>query len=584
MSMPLRALIVEDSEDDARLVLRELRRNDYEAESVRVDTADAMRAALAGGRWDLILCDYRVPGFGGPQALEVARSSGLDIPFVLVSGTIGEEAAVEMMRAGAKDYVMKGRLGRLGPVVKRELADAAARRGMRRAQIEWTAAFDSVQDPIFLHDAEFRVVRANLAYAKLAGMPVQEVIGKRYWEVFPVREGPLPGCGNPSERGGGFIEEEFTLPSGASFNSRSFRIVDERVDHHYSLHVLRDVTDRNRVQEALQASERHYRKLIEGGLDIFLLLDQAGKVAFRSASGKRLTGHSDTDIVGKAVIELVAPEDRPSAADVLARAYRSPGEEIRTEVRLIRDNGSLMPVEVMGRNLLDDPDVRGIVVTARDVTERKSAEKRLRRVNRALRTLSAGNEALVRAEDEADLVQRMCRTIVEIGGYHLAWVAYARDGADKAVEIVASSGNGAAELKQASISWGNGATGQGATGTAIRTGARQVLTNLEDEPRLDSLRDVVKKVGARSVVALPLLADEHAFGALAISSADVAGFDDEELKLLEELAGDLAFGVKGLRARAEGRVAAEKLHRSLHSTIEAIAATVEMRDPYTSGH
>ncbi len=183
--VPLRALIVEDAADDAALLVHELRKSGYEVVAERVETGAAMRAALKDKAWDFIFSDYMVPGFGGMEALKIAKESGLDLPFVIVSGKVGEDTLVEVMKAGASDFLVKGNLGRLGSVVNRELQDAAARRGVRQSSIEWRAAFDSVRDAIFFHDAEFRVLRANLAYAALAGMPIQQVIGKRYWEVFP---------------------------------------------------------------------------------------------------------------------------------------------------------------------------------------------------------------------------------------------------------------------------------------------------------------------------------------------------------------------------------------------------------------
>ena len=127
MSTPLRVLLVEDSEDDALLVLRELQREGYEPCHDRVDTAEAMSAALDDQPWDIIISDYSMPSFSMPAALEMMKGKGLDLPFIIVSGAIGEEAAVSAMRAGARDYVMKGNLARLGPAVERELREAEMR-------------------------------------------------------------------------------------------------------------------------------------------------------------------------------------------------------------------------------------------------------------------------------------------------------------------------------------------------------------------------------------------------------------------------------------------------------------------------
>ncbi len=134
MSTSLSALIAEDSEDDALLLVRELRRAGYSPVYERVETPEGMRAALQAHAWDVVIADYAMPSFGALAALEMLRASGLDLPFIVVSGTIGEEVAVALMRAGAHDYVMKSSLTRLGPAIQRELHEARMRRERRELE------------------------------------------------------------------------------------------------------------------------------------------------------------------------------------------------------------------------------------------------------------------------------------------------------------------------------------------------------------------------------------------------------------------------------------------------------------------
>src|SRR6266498_4646228 len=139
MGTYLRILLVEDSEDDARLVLREIKRGWYEVESERVESADAMQAALARQPWDLIICDFSLPRFSAPNALELLKKSGLDLPFIIVSGTIGEESAVNALKAGAHDFIIKGNFARLIPAIQRELREAKMRRERRERERELEA-------------------------------------------------------------------------------------------------------------------------------------------------------------------------------------------------------------------------------------------------------------------------------------------------------------------------------------------------------------------------------------------------------------------------------------------------------------
>jgi DNA-binding NtrC family response regulator len=134
MSTPLRVLLVEDSKGDANLIVLELQDSGYAPEFERVDTPEAFRAALTRQTWDLIICDYFLPRFSGLDALAMVKESGLDLPFIIVSGVIGEDVAVAAMKSGAYDYVMKGNLARLGPAVQRALQEAEERRARRRAE------------------------------------------------------------------------------------------------------------------------------------------------------------------------------------------------------------------------------------------------------------------------------------------------------------------------------------------------------------------------------------------------------------------------------------------------------------------
>src|SRR2546421_11964850 len=136
MGTPLRLLMVEDSEDDATFVLRALRRGGFEVTFERVDSAEAMRAALEHQPWELVLSDYHLPRFNALEAFAVLRERPRDLPFIIVSGTVGEEVAVEAMRMGVHDYILKGALTRLVPAVQRELREAAGRAERRKMQEE----------------------------------------------------------------------------------------------------------------------------------------------------------------------------------------------------------------------------------------------------------------------------------------------------------------------------------------------------------------------------------------------------------------------------------------------------------------
>jgi DNA-binding NtrC family response regulator len=138
MQRPLRVLVLDDNPDDAALIYRSLRRSGYEPVGSTMDTEEAFLREL-NGEIDLIISDYAMPQFGGLRALELLRQSGLDVPLIIVSGTIGEDTAVEAMRLGASDYLLKDRLVRLGAAAERAIAERRLRREMRAAEEQLAA-------------------------------------------------------------------------------------------------------------------------------------------------------------------------------------------------------------------------------------------------------------------------------------------------------------------------------------------------------------------------------------------------------------------------------------------------------------
>jgi len=138
MATPIRVLLIEDSEDAASLLVRALRQGGFEVASQRVDSAATLKQNLYSAPWDIVIADYSMPGFSGAAALQIVRSIDPDIPFFFVSGTIGEETAVQAMRQGANDYIMKGSLARLIPAIQRELREAEVRREHKRIERRMT--------------------------------------------------------------------------------------------------------------------------------------------------------------------------------------------------------------------------------------------------------------------------------------------------------------------------------------------------------------------------------------------------------------------------------------------------------------
>jgi HD-GYP domain-containing protein (c-di-GMP phosphodiesterase class II) len=219
-----------------------------------------------------------------------------------------------------------------------------------------------------------------------------------------------------------------------------------------------------------------------------------------------------------------------------------------------------------------------------DITDRRGAELGLHRLNRTLRTLSRGNEVLVRAASEAELLRDMCRVIVETGGYRMAWIGVAEHSAAKLITTAASAGEVGDYLDKTKITWADEPRGRGMVGRAVRSGEPKTSQDIATDPAMAPWREAARKHGFASSVALPLKDQSGVFGVLTMYSPEVNAFDTDELRLLQELAEDLAFGIRSQREHIAREALDQRWRASLEATIGAIASTVEMRDPYTAGH
>ena len=205
----------------------------------------------------------------------------------------------------------------------------------------------------------------------------------------------------------------------------------------------------------------------------------------------------------------------------------------------------------------------------------RQSDEEVRRVNRALKTLSECNQAMVRARDEADLLQSICSLLVKEGGYRMAWVGYAQQDEAKSVQPVAWAGTEEGYLEAARMTWGEDERGQGPTGRAIRTGQPAVARNTGSDPDFAPWREEARRHSYASSIALPLMKDGRPFGALMLYSVEVNAFDPEEVRLLTELTHDLAYGIEAFRARQERAEALKALQRANAYTRSLIEASLD---------
>ena len=262
MGKPLRVLMVEDSEDDALLVLRELRAAGYDPTHERVDTAAALEASLDRHPWDVVIGDYSMPHFSGTAALAILRERGLDIPYICVSGTITEELAVAAMKAGANDYVTKGLLKRLLPAIERELSDAQARATLRATEASFATLVEHAPVGIYRSSPEGRFLSVNAAVVRMLGYEsAADVLGldmARDVYADAAERQRLVERDTYSDRQYDSVEATWKRRDGRLLTVQlSVRAVRNRAGQvEYYETFVRDVTDQRRLQQQVLQSQK----------------------------------------------------------------------------------------------------------------------------------------------------------------------------------------------------------------------------------------------------------------------------------------------------------------------------------------
>ncbi|NWG30767.1 MAG: PAS domain-containing protein [Rhodocyclaceae bacterium] len=444
--------------------------------------------------------------------------------------------------------------------------------------IDLRRVLDAGPNPIFLHDREFRLILANRAYLALAGMTEEEALGRPYWEVFPKNGGPLPSCLHAMDKAEEEETEEVRLPDGRVFLSRSAPLFDAHGAYLCSRHDLTDITALDRARAAIAASEAKHRTLLENlPQKIFWKDSRSVYVACNAAYARELKLAQPDDIAGRDDFEFypreLAEKYRADDARIMAGGRV---EEIEEPYRAADGQESWVHT-VKVPLLAASGGPTGILGIFWDVTEQRRARQRIERLDRMYRTISLCNQTLVHATDELTLCREMCRVLVNHGGFRGACVLHG-NGAEHALTVA-----GAAGLNEEETRWVVAFCTRRAaeTGGKFQTGTADICNDLTHEPKLGTVN---AELDATSAAMLPLVSEGHHFGCLWVGSREANAFDGETVALLQELAGDLAFGIGNLRSRAERMGILEKLDASLDHAVTAIAGTVEMRDPYTAGH
>ncbi len=347
---------------------------------------------------------------------------------------------------------------------------------------------------------------------------------------------------------------------------------------------LIDITRRKEAEDALRESEQRFSAVFHDSPagTALIDLDDDNRIVDVNRAWLEMLGYEGEDLIGRATARSKIWVD-PASQDAMYAAIGSPPGLWSSDIRMRRKDGAVVDVGMTLRRI----EIGGrpfVIALGRDITERRRAERAIGRLNRTLRTLSSGNEALVRAKDEQHLLDEMCRIFVERGGYLAAAIRYAEHDTEKSLRLVAYAGADRERLGAENLVWADVPLGRGPTGTAIRTGKVQVRQDLVANSLPSSRQKILDELGVAAAIGLPLKSGPEMLGALTIYAGETNAFTPEEVGLLTELSNDLAFGIVALRDRKEREGHERRLRETLDTTIEALSRTVETRDSYTAGH
>jgi len=317
-------------------------------------------------------------------------------------------------------------------------------------------------------------------------------------------------------------------------------------------------------EEDLRRSEERFRTFADSTYDWETWRAPDGKYLYVSPSCGRITGYRSEEFMAdpSLVARIVHPEDQAITAKHFLEDFRAQ-ETVHLDFRIVTRTGEERFISHYCQGVFGkDGEWLGRRASNRDISMRKRAETELHRVNRALKVLGESSQAMARAVDEKEFLAEVSRMIVDVGGYRLAWIGFAQEDEKKSVRPMAQAGFEDGYLEKADITWADTQRGRGPTGTAIRTGRPTVCKNILKDPRFAPWRGEAVRRGYGSSIALPVRIDDKAIGALNIYATEPDAFDAEEVRLLEELASDISYGLTALRNKFEREKAEEALVKS----------------------
>ena len=384
MDKKLRILLLEDVASDAELIERQLRKAKLAFSSERVETKEAFVRGIEKFKPHLILADYSLPTFDGLSALAIAQEKCPDVPFIFVSGSIGEEFAIETLKKGATDYVLKDHLSRLVPTVRRALDEAEERikrkeaeEAVKNSAREWHVTFDAIRDPVFLTDLAGKILRCNETMVRFLRKPFSEIVGQNCRQLVcrleSMEECPLRRMKKSHRR------ETNVVPIGERyFNLSTDPLLDKAGDLIGAVHIMTDITERKQAQDLLRKEHNLLQALIDNTPDYIYFKDDKNRFIRVNKARAELSGTTPENMIGKTDSDFFPQKQAKGFFADDNRVMESKEPLLDKPEKITHADGTehwISASKIPRRN--ERGQVIGTMGISRDITERKKAEKKL---------------------------------------------------------------------------------------------------------------------------------------------------------------------------------------------------------------
>jgi PAS domain S-box-containing protein len=587
MATPLHVLILEDRPADAELMLHQLRRDGFDPDWQCVDNEADFRAALHPSV-DIILADYSLPQWSATHAIRVLQETDLDIPLIIISGTLGEELAVACIKQGAVDFFLKDRLARLGSAVVNALNAKRLRvekqqavKTLRAREQQYRELIENLHSGIVVHAPDTRIILHNQKASELLGLSHDQMMGRTtadpVWNFIREDGSPMPTDEYPVNRVLASRQPLTNLVLGIGrpgtadrvwVLKNAFPVFNDQQEIEHIVVTFVDITDRKRAEEALRESEARVRTVIESAADAVISVDHEGNIIAWNRSAARIFGWAVDQIIGTNLTHIMPERVRDSYQHMMQRFEATRQLKIMgksVEMVGLRADGSEFPMELT----LSAWEVRGdlfFTAIVRDITERKQAAAALAQSAEQIRQLHEASKRLGEILDLEEVYETVYSVVRDVMDYDTLEVCSYVPG-DNLIKWVYVRHNDQPLDEGHLPSTALQSEGGGIQSHVIQTGESLLLAdyqsylktsqtqaysaeNKDDNEHGTGDNEKVSSTGApikRSALIVPLRITNEVVELIQVFSGQLNAFSEDDLRFLEALAPQIA--VAALNAR-----------------------------------